>query len=177
MQQNRYKYELAKSWFQLSQLFAVIAGLFLVIASLHASSYSGLKYNFELPMSVCQKVTSNSELNILNASYPECTGLLEIFLQDEIAYQSKFTNLFIFIGFLMVSNSIFVWFMGRRKILNKDFEDMKYFIFLIGLNLIIISLFWYFIYRPDITLISQTVTIGNKTIKIPLRNFVLSITS
>lgn len=156
--------ELAKSWFQLSQVLAVLAGLFLVVGSLHASSYSSLRYNFDIPLGLCEKMTEeNFSLNTLNVTYPQCVSLLEASIEDEVALKEGFTNFLIGLGFLMALDSIIVWFIGRRKLVNPQCTDMLLFVLLIIINIGIILFLWFYIMDPLTGVVSKTMTIGNRT--------------
>ncbi len=156
--------EIAKSWFELSRVLAVIAGLFLVVASLQANSYIGLKYDIEKPIKICDIILEHPEMNELNASYSECINLMTLSLQNETEKNQKFTYFLIVLGLLTIVNSLLTWIFGRIKLKNKNIADKGLFFILLILNIGIIFLIYLKLFGDHT--ISQLISIGNKTINL-----------
>jgi len=156
--------ELAKSWFELTKILTVLAGLFFVLASLHASSYSSLRYNLDLPMKACQFSLNNDFETVLgiNLSYEDCVSLIEIQILDEIEKNQKITYTLVFLGFLSILNSFFFWIVGRLKLSKNEIRLWQIVSLWICLNFFLIFLFYLSVFGSYI--ISKQIQIGNKTI-------------
>lgn len=158
--------EVSKSWFELTKIFTVLAGLFLVVASLHASSYSHLKYDIDTPFKVCEQYLPKMDMSAYgNVTFQQCLNLIQTSIYDEYLMNQRWTYLLVGLGFLSILDALLFWIFGRMK-LKKPVEkhDWILFVVFILINCLILSLFYYFIFHPEITYCSKLIELGNQTI-------------
>jgi hypothetical protein len=159
--------QIVNSWFELARILGILAGLFFVGAGLHASSYNGIQNNPQLTFEVCSYMYEHPELNSENLTFGECLTLFDMGVSDSIENESVITYLFLFLGFLIAMDSLFIWLIGRKKMLNSSFMDVHWAVFLLIVNISAILLFWFLFLSPLSQMTQRRVTLGNKTFNLP----------
>lgn len=131
--------DFANSWFILAQIFAVIAGLFMVAAGFLITPPSQEPSIYLNALELCEKIKS-STLNNLNEGYKleQCLKEFGDYYGKNIRFAAVNGYLLFFISLTLVLDSIICWLRGRWKIRHYLSEDISFGKLFILFNIIII---------------------------------------
>lgn len=160
--------ELSKTWFKLSNTFAILAGLFFILASLQASSYSDLEYNIDARLKTCDYALNTKYAKAENLTLEQCMSFVDVSISDIIKKKTLMIHLFIFIGFLMALDSFLIWILGRIKLHKREFMDVRWFLILMLMNILFIFLFWFYTFDPFTQILSRQIVIDNRSFNLPV---------
>jgi len=137
---NLENIEIAKTWFVLAEILAVVAGLFLVSSGFFAISYKDILGSADATLNLCQKAVENNFSSISNLTVEKCMNEISSSINLANRDTQRISFFLMFLGFLLAMSSLLCWFIGRCKIENEDFPDKEYGILLIILFVIFIIL-------------------------------------
>ena len=133
--------ETAKSYYVLAQIFAVIAGFFIVAAGLTFSSPSEILNTADKSVSLCERILNFENMTFVpeNITFESCMNEFQGFF-DFIVEGYKTSYFLICIGFVFIISSIGLWVIGRLKLAYDDFPDVIFLMGLFVIELIFITL-------------------------------------
>jgi hypothetical protein len=134
--------EIAKSWFVLAEILAILAGLFAV-------SGGGLLFGFDDIIPTMNGVVDLCE-SVLEFSPEEYNGSMEICIGDsfdgftDVIKETQSLALFLLaLGFILGTLSLICWFFGRIKIEQEDFRDKLFGLLALIVTVILIIAVYY----------------------------------
>ncbi len=139
------KIEIAKSWFVLAQILAVISGLFIFSGGFFLISNNDIFSLIDTSFNLCDKVIKGNYSFAYNGSIENC--LEEVFEEDILIESQKVSYFLILLGFILGMLSILIWGLGRWKLEDEEIPDKWFALYLLIIFIILILLTKYYINR------------------------------
>lgn len=133
--------EIAKSWFVLAEIFAILSGLFIFSSGFILTPERTIDA-IDKVLNICEKVIQEHRADFPNITLSDC---MDEFGKDYFAAMEKISNsatFFMFISLIFMADAVFFWMLGKYKLKNKQARDESMAIVIAIISILTVSYLW-----------------------------------